>query len=251
MRVLDEDPALAYGVPSHERATAAAEAVAPLVRLAKGPSSFLLLADATRGHLGLLLLDGMIAREVRFGSIAATEFFGPGDALRPWAIRSDEAAAADVRWSTLAPSRLAALDRGFAGRIARWPEITAALLDRMTHRADSQLLLSALHQARRVEDRVLVALWHLAGRYGHADGAGRTISHRLVSGQRLAELVGARRQTVSTALGQLIDRGAIARTATGFTMTVPPPALQQLHLAEPTPIAGARRRATDLDRQAG
>jgi DNA-binding transcriptional MocR family regulator len=61
---------------------------------------------------------------------------------------------------------------------------------------------------------VLSILWHLAERWGRMtlDGVALplTLSHRL-----LAQLIGARRPTVSTALGQLAARGEVVRLPGG------------------------------------
>jgi len=92
-----------------------------------------------------------------------------------------------------------------------WPEIIAALLDRVDQRARSLAFQLALRQAVRVEDRVLVALRHLADRWGRVGPQGTTLALPRTSGAVLARIVGARRQSVSAALSslrrqQLIDR---------------------------------------------
>lgn len=86
--------------------------------------------------------------------------------MRPWAQREDTSEAVQVRWAALAPTRLAALDQDFASRIRAWPELAAGLLERAARRSDAQVLQAALHKAKHVEDRVLLALWHFAGRRG-------------------------------------------------------------------------------------
>ncbi len=128
-----------------------------------------------------------------------------------------------MRWEVLAPSRVAILDRDFALRIRPWPEIVSVLLDRGFNRADSLLLQAALRQAVRVEDRVLLALWHFADRWGEAADEGWKIRIPRLTGETLANIVGARRQTVSTALGQLADRRAISRGKDGLWILVQRP----------------------------
>jgi CRP/FNR family transcriptional regulator, cyclic AMP receptor protein len=115
----------------------------------------------------------------------------------------------------LAAARLAALDADFANRVRAWPELAAGLLDRAAQRHDAQLLQAALHQAKHVEDRVLLALWHFAGRWGHVGPEGRIVHLPNITGEILARFVGARRQSVSTALGQLADRGQLKRRGDG------------------------------------
>jgi hypothetical protein len=218
VRVLDEDPELGRYLTPHALKLASAAAVAPLRTIGEGTTSFRIDEPLTHAHLGLLMLDGLIARHVSFGQIGANEFYGPGDLLRPWVRSSDTAV--QVRWEALAQTRLAALDQDFADRVRAWPELAAGLLDRAAGRSDSQILQAALHRAKRTEDRVLLALWHFAERWGHTGPEGRTVDMPNITGEILARFVGARRQAVSTALGRLVDEGALVRHPDG-SLTVP------------------------------
>jgi CRP/FNR family cyclic AMP-dependent transcriptional regulator len=214
VRVLDEDPSLAAGLPARERPAAVAAAIAPLVR-ADVTKSLALGEPAAAAHLGFLVLDGLLARHVAIGQIGSTEFFGTGDLLLPGVPLDDGSHTTEVRWEALAPARLAALDHDFARRIRSWPEIPAALLARSAARADAQLLQSALRHAARIENRVLLALWHFAGRWGHVSTEGRVVSLPNIPHEVLARVVGARRQSVTTALGRLRRDGAIERREDG------------------------------------
>jgi hypothetical protein len=237
VRVLDEDPELARFLSPRARPLAASAAIAPLMRCKRGAATFLIGEPSTHAHLGLLVLDGLVVRHLSFGQIGAAEFLGPGDLLRPWIRRGDAHEVVQVRWEVLAPARLAALDGDFANRVRPWPEITAGLLERAASRSDSQALQSALHQAKRVEDRVLIALWHFAGRWGQVGPEGRIVSLPNITGEVLGRFVGARRQSVSTALGQLTERGAICRRPDGsISLPTEPPQLDSIE---------AGRRATD------
>ncbi|HEY5316781.1 MAG TPA: Crp/Fnr family transcriptional regulator [Solirubrobacteraceae bacterium] len=237
VRVLDEDPDIGRYLSGRALTLASSAAVAPLLRVAPGPTSFLIDESATHAHLGLLMLDGLIVRHLIFGQIGANDFLGPGDLLRPWLSRGDSSEVVHVTWEALGPTRLAALDQDFANRTRAWPEIATALLDRAAERSDSQALQAALHQTRRVEDRVLLALWHFAGRWGQVGPEGRIVSLRNITRELLARFVGARRQSVSTAIGNLMATGAIRRLPDG-SLVLPrePPQLE--HIAP-------GRRATD------
>jgi CRP/FNR family transcriptional regulator, cyclic AMP receptor protein len=214
VRVLDEDVELARHLSPQARELASTAAIAPLLKLPRGRTTFLIDEPATHGHFGLLVLDGLIARHLSFGQIGSTEFVAHGDLLRPWIKLGDGTEVAQVRWEALTPARLAVLDREFAIRVRPWPELTASLLDRGSQRVNSQLLQAALRQAKRVEDRVLLALWHFAGSWGQVGAEGRIVSLP-VTGEVLASIVGARRQSVSTALSALTQRGAIRRRDDG------------------------------------
>ena len=215
VRVLEEVPYLGEHLSDAALPHARAAAIAPLIEVAAGVTPFLIEETGARGHLGLLVLSGLTARHVTFGEIGSTEFVGPGDLFNPWRVPSHPAEAVEVHWEVLAPSRLAALDYEFASRIRAWPGITASLLSRSAARADAQVLQAALHQAKHVEDRVLLALWHFAGRWGEACPEGRIVSLSNITGELLARFVGTRRQSASTALGKLADRGAVRRRPDG------------------------------------
>ena len=167
------------------------------------------------GHLGLLLLDGVIAREVVISSAMSTELLGAGDLIRPW--RADDGGGvvgSDVRWNVLAPASFAVLDRSFAGRVAAFPLVTAALLERVERRHHRLGELRTISNLVRVEDR-LVALMRLLGeRWGRVTRQGLLVP-LVLSHRTLGDLVGARRPTVSTAAAKLSRRGLLERRADG------------------------------------
>ena len=86
-------------------------------------------------HAGLLLIDGVIARDVVVSDTVSTELLGPGDVVRPWSLQDPPAAAATIRWTALTDVNVALLDRRFAGLLARWPEVNVAIMDRIDERA--------------------------------------------------------------------------------------------------------------------
>ena len=136
-----------------------------------------------------------------------------GRAARPW--RRDPrlgrpgprgAAAAHGRVERADPTRVAIIDHAFAVRAAQWPEVFASLLDRAARRAERLVVMQAIAHLTRVDDRLLALLWCLAERWGRVVPDGVLVSLRL-SHRTLAGMVGARRPSVTTALGQLMARG--------------------------------------------
>jgi hypothetical protein len=164
-----------------------------------------------RGHLGLLIVDGFLARGMRLGARQCAELLGPADVLRPW-VRLAEYSSIPVEdgWEVLEPARLAVLDRRFAVALAPWPEVTAAILDRMMARSRWLAFHLAVAHLRRVETRVHVALWHFADRWGHVGPHGvelrLNITHAL-----LADIVAAERPSVTLAVSTLRRRGLVER----------------------------------------
>ena len=60
------------------------------------------LVDADPAHYGLLVLDGVMAREVVLHAMVSTELLGPGDVVRPWRIEgSPQLLPVSVRWNAL------------------------------------------------------------------------------------------------------------------------------------------------------
>src|SRR5215208_2912941 len=84
--LLDVDPDLGALVPEERLEAARRELDVEVHRLPQGPWS----AggdDANPYHVGLLLLDGVIAREVVVSDTVSTELLGPGDVVRPWSLQ--------------------------------------------------------------------------------------------------------------------------------------------------------------------
>src|SRR3954451_6344235 len=173
------------------------------------------LADADPTHLGLLLVEGVLAREIVLSDTVSTELLGPGDVVRPWHIEGPpELLPVAVRWNALATVRLALIDRRAAAQLGRYPEIGAVIVDRLSERAQRLSITQAISQLNRVDRRLLALFWHLAERWGRVTRDGVAIplalSHRLIG-----ELIGARRPTVSTALAELAREGQLARRNDG------------------------------------
>jgi len=215
VRLLEQDPDLAGLLTGNRRAEAERELVVRVHRLGVGVWDVSRLEGASADHIGLLLLEGVVAREVIVADHVSAELLGPGDLLRPWQPASKAGLLpVDVLWSVLSPSAFAVLDRRFAGELARWPEVTAALFDRLSERSLRLATTQAISQLTRVDRRLKALLWHLAERWGRVSGDGvivpLALTHRI-----LGQLVGARRPTVSTALGELAERGELVRRVDG------------------------------------
>jgi CRP/FNR family transcriptional regulator, cyclic AMP receptor protein len=192
-------------------------------RLGTGPWNTARLTVADAGHLGLLVLDGVLSREVLASDVISTELIGPGELLRPWQIAPDAALLRiAVRWNVLSEARVAVLDRRLASQLGGYPEIVSVLVERMSARAQRLAVAQAICQLNRVDRRLLTLFWHLAERWGRMTGHGvaipLTLSHRM-----LAQLVGARRPTVSTALGELARDGQVVRQEDGSWLLIGEP----------------------------
>jgi CRP-like cAMP-binding protein len=113
----------------------------------------------------------------------------------------------------LQPVRFALLDKRFLAAILRWPALLEAFVERATERAHMLAFNVAIHCVQRVDIRLLLLFWHLADRFGKVTPAG-TVVPLALSHADLAELVGAARPSVSTALKELADQGFVQRNRT-------------------------------------
>jgi CRP/FNR family transcriptional regulator, cyclic AMP receptor protein len=183
--------------------------------VAAGPWDGERLRDAGPEHVGLFVVEGLVTRELALADNVSAELLGPGDVIRPWQAEGPERLVPfGVRWSMLTPARLAVLDRRFAVALAQHPEINAMLIDRLAERTQRLSVMQAISQLNGVDRRLLTLFWHLSERWGRVTPGGVAVTapipHRVV-----AQLVGARRPTVSTALSQLATRGELVRRPDG------------------------------------
>ena len=211
--LLELDPDLGLLLSDDRLGPARAELRVVIHAIDTGPWEVESLSGTSADHIGLLVLDGVLAREVLVSDTISTELLGPGDVLRPWHLHESASLLQySVRWNVLSRSRIGLLDRRFAAQLASFPEVNAALIDRLNERALRLAVTQAISQLNRVDRRLLALFWHLAERWGRMtpDGVAlpMTLSHRM-----LGQLVGARRPTVSTALSELGEgrRGASPR----------------------------------------
>src|SRR3954454_16245070 len=168
-------------------------------------------ADEGRSaHLGLLVIDGFLARRVRVLERPATELLGPGDLLLPWEPDRTEPFSAGARWHVLELTRIAVLDRRFTALLGRWPDITAALVARAVSRSRAFALTIAISQLVGVELRLLALLWHIAQRWGTPTADGIVLPMHLTH-ELLGSLISAQRATVTRALGRLTEDGSVSR----------------------------------------
>ena len=215
VRLLDVDPDLGNGLDPEAFAAASRELVVRTVAAERGPWDLDHTWAASGAELGLLMLDGVIARDAGVGRRVSLEILGQGDLLRPWPRdRHAEALNVDLRFNVLDPVRFAVLDAVFAMTAARWPVVLGQVTGRVMGRATSASLRLLIHQVVRIDDRVLLSLWGLAERFGRVTPDGVLIPVP-INHTMMARFVGAQRPTVSQAVGELTRRGEVARLDDG------------------------------------
>jgi hypothetical protein len=214
--LLEADPDLARGLDPRRIREVSQRLIARSLDIPRGSWTPARLLSGGSQPIGLLVLEGLLVREATVGDHPSAELLGPGDLLRAW----EDADGADVllprrvEWTALAHTRVAVIDHALAVRAAQWPEIFACFVERAARRAERLVLMQAIGHLTRVDDRLLAMLWCLAERWGRVVPGGVAVTLRLPH-RTLAGMVGARRPSVTTALGQLIARGDIERRPDG------------------------------------
>jgi CRP-like cAMP-binding protein len=234
--ILREDPELAEVLPAAQRARAIDDCVAATRSVKRGgwrPE-----ADAAEwvgpGGIGLLVLEGLLVRRVGVDDRFGAELLGEGDVLRPWQdADAGPALSRMVGWRVLEATRLAVLDGAVAAAMAAYPQLTGRLVARALERSRNLAINMAIIHQLRVNTRLLMLLWHLADRWGRVRTEGVVLPLRLTHSV-LADLVTARRPTVTSALSELSRRGLVTPRDRGWLLHGDPPGelleLQPVHV---------------------
>jgi CRP/FNR family cyclic AMP-dependent transcriptional regulator len=218
VRLLMADPELAEGLTPAAAEAATQALVVPIVDLGPGEERVLEAdPDPRGGLLGLLVLRGMLVREVELPGTAHAELVGEGDLVLPGGGGSggaDGNGVCVVSWRVVEPARVAILDRQFVSRVQEWPQVLARLTGRALRRSHELAWQSAIRNQTRVDHRVHRLLWHYADRWGRVTRDGVALDLPLTH-ESMGKLVGAHRPSVTSAIGMLERRGLLHRPSPG------------------------------------
>jgi CRP/FNR family cyclic AMP-dependent transcriptional regulator len=220
--VLREDPELAEAIDPMRRSQAVEALVAREVKVPAG--AWAGRAISIDDGIGLLVLEGVMLHRVGIDGRFGAELVGEGDVLRP--ISQDienPTLPLTVEWLILEPSRVAVLDERFVRQLARFPQIAGKLFARSVLRSRQLAVNMAIVHQARVDVRLHLLFWQLAGRWGRVRSDGVMVPLRLTH-TVLADLVAARRPTVTSALSDLSRRGVVRAVSDGWLLSGPPPA---------------------------
>jgi CRP-like cAMP-binding protein len=219
--VLRQDPELAEAIEPSRREQAIDALIAREVRIPQG--EWRAPAIPIDGGIGLLVLDGVMLHRVGIDNRYGAELIGEGDVLRSLADEADASTLPlSAQWLVLEPARVAVLDERFVRQLARFPQIAGRLFGRSVLRSRQLAVNMAIVHQARVDLRLHLLFWHLAGRWGRVRSDGVLVPLRLTHAV-LADLVAARRPTVTSALSDLSRRGLIRAVGDGWLLAGPPP----------------------------
>lgn len=210
--LLDVDGELADEFDVRTRVAARQLATARVLQAAVGECDLTPWFELAGDGLGLLILEGLVAVETRVDDRVAAELVGPGDLLQPLGPASDELLTRTCAWRVLSPTRLALLDREFAERTRSFPQIHRTLLHRACRRPLELDVLRAITSQPRLENRLVLLLWHLSARWGRVEPGGVRLTLPLTH-RMLGQLISAERPSVSHALKRLAQAGLVTGAA--------------------------------------
>ena len=211
VQLLECDPDLAAGLAEEERAIAAQALPVRVAALRKGiwqPD----LTPPEPGHLGYLLVKGLLVRRIEVAQGASIELLGHGELLRPW--QEDTSSFCRSSWEVVESATVAQLNAQLTRSLSQWPALIANLVERSIRRSRALAADAAAANIIGLEERLLMALWQLAETWGEAKKDGVHLSIRLPH-RLLAELMGARRPSITSALAELKNSGRLVSASDG------------------------------------
>ncbi len=218
VRLLSVEPDIGRFLTEDER-TAAAVLSVPVREVAQGAVRIdVLLADANA--FGAFILKGMLLHRLQVGDQPALRLLGPGDIVS--LSGTAPSMLVDSRCNAAAPTQLALLGNEVLLASHRWPRLVAGLHVRMAEQAERLETQLAICQLPRVDQRLLALMWLLAESWGHVTPVGTRLP-LVLTHDALGGLTGARRPTVTLALRDLTDRGAIVRQDDTWLLLEGPP----------------------------
>lgn len=211
-RLLELDPELGDALPAAGFSAARDKVLVRVETFRVGPWKPRLAGRAPRPGLAVLVIDGLLVREIESAGRVSAELLGTGDVIYPW--DTDRPGAPTGVWCAIVSGQVALLDESLFARIAPWPALAGAIASRSTRRGRVLAALALTRRMRRIDERLVFIFALFAERWGKVRPDGICLSLP-VTHELLGRIVGARRQSVTTALGDLRVRGLITALTDG------------------------------------
>lgn len=138
------------------------------------------------------------------------ELLGPGDVVQPPVVAAYPHLGGPVTFTAAAETAVLALGELFIRAAARWPSLLVTIHERLEAQRENLAIQGLILHFPRAEHRVLLQLWHLAGRWGRVTAEGTLVPLSLTH-ELLGQLVAARRSTVTLAVATLVSEGLVRR----------------------------------------
>jgi CRP/FNR family cyclic AMP-dependent transcriptional regulator len=210
--LLLEDPDLADSIPPGDRDRATYALRVDVLHLPAGRVDVAAL-DLPSSTFALLITGGVITADVLVGDRVMNQLFIDGDVLLTGS-PSPTTPSSSRELVVIDDAHAAVLDRRFMLGAARWPALMGAVMSRLADQQHRLAVHGAICQLPHSEQRTMAILCHLASRIGTVTRDG-VLLRRPLSHQQIADLIGARRPTVSLALRSLQNHGMVRRRDDG------------------------------------
>lgn len=247
--LLEVNPDLADDLTSDQMQLARGALVVPAIRIQGGQLDSEACADDERvagSLIALLVIDGVVVREMMLGQCVSAQLSGPGDLLELRSARDQRCLPSLATMSVPGTAVLALLDERVLAASRRWPRLAGRLLAEAIGQIGDAGVHQAISQLARVEDRLLALFWHLADRWGRVLSDGVRIDLALTH-ETIGHLIGARRPTVTLGLSALRDAGLLQRQVDGAWLLAHD-SLQRLTTADAERSAATEAHSRPLGR---
>ena len=215
LSLLDAAPDLASFLTVDERAQLDHVSV-PVVAMSAQASLAVEELLERRAAFAAIVVDGLVLHHLASGGSPGLRILGPGDTIMA-PLGTGPAFLGSSHYEAQASARVCLLGDEFLVAAHRAPHLVVGLQAAAAEQIERLSMQLVICQLPRVADRVLAMLWLLAESFGRVTPAGTRLPLSFTH-EVLGALVGARRPTVTLALGELADRGALVHQDLGWLL---------------------------------
>lgn len=164
--------------------------------------------------LGMLIVEGLLCREVTLRGRHLLELLGPGEVLQLPVLATRPRLGPPVALTAVTGAKLVVLGESYIRAAARWPSLLAAVQRRLETQREHLAIQGLIAHLPTAEERLLATLWHLAERFGYVTREG-TVLPLHFGHEILGQLSAAKRSTATLALRSLASENAVHRLKDG------------------------------------
>lgn len=212
--LLELDPDLGAGVWPEDWAAARRACRGDLVSVRRGRWTVPEAAGDRNDILGMLIVEGLLCREVALRGRHLLELLGPGEVLQLPVLATRPRLGPSVALTAVTDAKLVVLGESYIRAAARWPSLLAAAQRRLETQREHLAIQGLIAHLPTAEERLLATLWHLAERFGYVTPQG-TVLPLPFGHEILGQLSAAKRSTATLALRSLASKNAVHRLKDG------------------------------------
>lgn len=212
--LLELDPDLAVGVPAEELEAARLLCRGQALDVPRGRWPIAQSGIARNEVAGLVIVEGVLCREVALRDRSMLELLGPGDVLQPPVVEAPPRLGDEIVLTAVSDLVVVVLGPVFIRAAARWPSLLAEVQRRLEAQREAFAIQALIAHLPKADHRLLLTLHHLAGRWGYVTPEGIVLPFPLTH-DVLGQLIGIRRPTATLALKSLESERSVRRLDDG------------------------------------